>query len=719
MSLDDRLRVVAQDIEGLIVLDNCEHVLEAAARVVAELLAVASMEVAVLATSRAPLSLLGEVVHRLGTLPDAAAVALLEARARIGGAALGRDTTRALELCHRLDNLPLALELAAARLRHMPIDDVLAGLTDRFALLDDALRGLPDRHASLWTMVDWSRELLVSADRDLLQRLAVIPAPFTAEAAAMVAGAPQVRRGLAALVEQSLLSLEEGDDGQPRYRMLETVREYGDVRLDAAGERGAAMAGLVGWARAQAVELAARYTGPGQLAAFTRCAAEQDNLVAALRWSITQLEEPAAVDIAVALFHLWTVRGLHQEVVGWAHALVYVDDPVTRRGLAMLHGAATGRSLPNADRLVWTYLLFGLNGGVGGSTRLLALGRRALRGLLAQRAGEVSSREAALASALPVFTALDPAAGLDIATPLIAHPDPYVRGYGLLLRAAMRENSGLGPGSANDAEEGYRCFEAIGDHWGMGLAAQSIGEWYGARADKRTGEWLRRGERHMELVGAVQDAASIRVLMDVQRAFAGDEDAVLRLREVSVAGGNEMDAVQAQFGLAQFCWQRGEFDEALAYGEAVAGIVTGSAIPVPQVRIGFRVAVAILYLCVAESRPVDESAGRGEARAATLLSVARDEALSSHDMPVLGSWALGGAALAAHRGDVALARELWTLGVRLGANVVSLFQQGYGARLTAALGDEEGREPLLAFWREPPMASVIDRIRELMDPLLG
>src|SRR6185503_4840578 len=109
--------------------------------------------------------------------------------------------------------------------------DVLAGLADRFALLDDALRGLPDRHASLWAMVDWSRELLSPDHRDLLQRLAVIPAPFTAETAVAVAGreSNDVRRGLATLVEQSLLTLDEGDDGRPRYRMLETVREYGEV----------------------------------------------------------------------------------------------------------------------------------------------------------------------------------------------------------------------------------------------------------------------------------------------------------------------------------------------------------------------------------------------------------------------------------------------------------------------------------------------------------
>nr|BFE76958.1 hypothetical protein GCM10020092_102590 [Actinoplanes digitatis] len=275
----ERLRAVAPELDGLVVLDNCEHVLDAAADVVADLLAAAAPEVAVLATSRAPLGLAGEAVHRLTALPDHEALALLEARARSGGAVPTWDTGRALALCHRLDNLPLALELAAARLRCMPIDDVLAGLSDRFALLDDALRGLPERHASLWAMVDWSSRLLADGDRELLHRLAVIPAPFTADLAAAVAGVPDVRRGLAVLVEQSLLSIE-GDGGPPRYRMLETVREFGEARLDASGGRGPASDGLVGWARVEAVGLAGRFVGADQLGTFARCTAEQENLLA-------------------------------------------------------------------------------------------------------------------------------------------------------------------------------------------------------------------------------------------------------------------------------------------------------------------------------------------------------------------------------------------------------------------------------------------------------
>ncbi|HWJ86155.1 MAG TPA: BTAD domain-containing putative transcriptional regulator, partial [Cellulomonas sp.] len=228
----ERLRQAAQDLDGLLVLDNCEHLLDAAAAVVADLLDAASPDVVVLATSRAPLGLMGEAVHQLRILPDEDALRLLETRARAGRPDLAWDRERSLQLCHRLDNLPLALELAAARLRSMPVEDVLDGLSDRFALLDDALRGLPERHASLWAMVDWSRELLAPPERTLLARLAVVAGSFTAETAIAVADepAPAVRRGLSVLVEQSLLTMSDQDDGPARYRMLETVREYGEAR---------------------------------------------------------------------------------------------------------------------------------------------------------------------------------------------------------------------------------------------------------------------------------------------------------------------------------------------------------------------------------------------------------------------------------------------------------------------------------------------------------
>ncbi|MFF0316468.1 BTAD domain-containing putative transcriptional regulator [Micromonospora sp. NPDC005252] len=715
LSPEERLRALAPDLDGLVVLDNCEHVLDAVAGVVADLLAVTSPEVAVLATSRAPLGLAGEWVHRLTALPDSDALGLIESRARAGGAVPTWDTARALALCNRLDNLPLALELAAARLRHMPIDDVLAGLTDRFALLDDALRGLPERHASLWAMVDWSRELLAPDDRALLARVAVIPAPFTADLAAAVAQTSDVRRGLARLVEQSLLTLVEGD-GPPRYRMLETVREYGEARLDAAGDRGVAMAGLVGWARDEAVGLAGRLVGPGQVEALDRCAAEQDNLVAGLRWALEQDDEPAVVDVATALLHLWTVRGLHLEVLAWGRGLLNVDEPQRRRRSAILRGRASGRPLPHGDRLAWTCVLISVNSGISADLRPAVLARRALRTLLAERPAEVSPRLTAFAVALPGFDESDLERSLKSATEMIAHPDPYVQALGLIARAAVRENSGLPEASIDDAEQAYHRFEVAGDHWGMAMAAGAVGQFLLPGREGRSAEWLARSVRHMEMIGAQQDARSIRVRLDVQLALTGDADAERRLGETATPGqAEQMDVAQALLGLAHLAWQRKRYDEALAHADAVNRTLAGWTGPPPQPRVMVRASVAVLYLRVADARG---ASGTAAAQAATLLALARDDALNSKDLPVIGAWASGGAELAAYRDDIATTRELSALAKRLGTHMELFFPSGRSERLDAALGDEEQRESLVSAWRARPVAAAVTRIRELMEDLL-
>ncbi|MEU0548682.1 BTAD domain-containing putative transcriptional regulator [Micromonospora sp. NPDC005979] len=716
LSPEERMRAVAPDLDGLIVVDNCEHVLDAVATVVADLLAVTSPEVAVLATSRAPLGLAGERVHRLTALPDSDALGLVESRARAGGAVPTWDTARALELCNRLDNLPLALELAAARLRHMPIDDVLAGLADRFALLDDALRGLPERHASLWAMVDWSRELLAPDDRTLLERVAVIPAPFTADLAAAVAGTPDVRRGLATLVEQSLLTLVEAD-GPPRYRMLETVREYGEARLGASGDRDVAMAGLTGWARHEAVALAARLVGREQVVALDRCATEQDNLLAGLRWALSHDDEPAAVDVATALLHLWTVRGLHLEVLAWARSLLHVDEPRRRRRSAILGGRASGRPLPDGDRLAWTCLLIGVNAGISADFRPAVLARRALRTLLGERPAEVSPRLTALASALPGFDTSDVQESLKSAGELIAHPDPYVQGLGLFARAAVRENGGLPESSIEDAEQAYHRFEAAGDHWGMAMAAGAVGQFLLPGREERSAEWLTLSLRHMEMIGAQQDARSVRVRLDVHLALNGEEEAERRLAELVGSGqAEQVDVAQALLGLAQLAWRRERYDEALARADEVSRILVDWTGPPPQPRVMLRTAAAVLYLRVAHARR--DTGGAADARAASLLSAARDDALTSRDLPVIGAWASGGAELAASRGDVETARELFAIARRIGTHMEMFLPAGQGEQLIAALGDESRREQLLAAWRERPVAVAVARIRALMDDLL-
>jgi hypothetical protein len=249
------------------------------------------------------------------------------------------------------------------------------------------------------------------------------------------------------------------------------------------------------------------------------------------------------------------------------------------------------------------------------------------------------------------------------------------------------------------------------------MAAQGIGQWMrnGDRDD--ADEWLRRGERHLRLIGATEDARSIRVLLDVQLTLKGDPAATDRLRETAANAQLEpMDAGQAHLGLAQLAWQLEQYDVALAHARTVAQIAADASGAMAQVRIVFRVVAMIIEVRVAAVRP--DLAPHADARAVQLLVLAGDEAIPLLDSPVLGSWALAGAELAAYRGDVERARELWSLGVRLGANIRSLFNPDYGERLTAALGDEDGRAAIRAPWRDRSVMEVKNRVAELMEALV-
>ncbi|WP_041574224.1 BTAD domain-containing putative transcriptional regulator [Cellulomonas gilvus] len=729
-----RLRAATQELDGLVVLDNCEHVLDAAADVVAMLLSVAGPELAVLATSRAPLGLMGERVHRLGTLPDDDALALLRDRARAGRADLPWDDERALALCHRLDNLPLALELAAARLRAMPVQDVLDGLHDRFALLDDALRGLPERHASLWAMVDWSRALLDADDRDLLQRLSVVPAAFTAATAAAVAGRDEaaVRRGLAVLVDQSLLALDDDGVHPARYRMLETVREYGDARLQAAGDRAAAMRGLVAWAAAEAVDLAARLVGPGQLDALAACARDQETFVGALRWALAHDDEAAAVDLCAALFHWWTIRGLHVETVTWATRLLAADDPARRRTSALYAARRDGDdSAPHGDRLTAAAVHAAVNSGVTASNRLAALAGRVLRGVRGEQAAQVGDRMRAVSTALPAMTFSDPARAELAAAELARHGDPWVRGLGTFLGAAVRENAGDPASCVPDALAAYALFRQAGDHWGMGMTAQAVAQWSARLGGEDVMTWLERAIEHLELVGALLDARSLRLLLDVQHALTGQEDRLEALRELAAAPHLEpMDRAQALLGLGQVLLGRRERDEAAQHVLRAVDQLGDDEGGAPQSRTVLRVAAAVLLLHAAvpdgwpdEPGGVTGVAGMSpddvQARVVEIVTPTAADVARMRDMPVIGAYALGTAELAAFRGDAATAAELWSLGTRLGATIAwitssldpetSLTVRLTGPAATARVGD----------LRALPIQQVTARIETIVNDVLG
>jgi predicted ATPase/DNA-binding CsgD family transcriptional regulator len=314
-------RVLARQ-QVMLVLDNCEHVIGAAAGLCAELVA-ACDDLRILATSREGLRVAGEARYRLGPLAvpgpgDLADAAKIEAVALFAERACRADAHFALDnqtapqvarLVARLDGMPLAIELAAARAEALGVDGLLGRLEDRFALLDSGDRLAPPRQQSLAAAVEWSYRLLEENEQRVFRAVSVFPGSFTLEGAEAVAGTG-AGRAVLRLVECSLLvPPRTSADGQPRYVMLETLRAYGARLLTEAGEQDSAAAALAGWALRVAEEASAGLqTAAGEVAAARRLDAEDSTMRQVLAWAIA-CDAAAAVRLADALGGWWRLRG--------------------------------------------------------------------------------------------------------------------------------------------------------------------------------------------------------------------------------------------------------------------------------------------------------------------------------------------------------------------------------------------------------------------------
>ncbi len=341
------------DTDALIVLDNCEHLIDSAARFADELLD-ALPRLRVLATSRRPLELAGEHVFPVPPLSLASdagqpsdAVALLMVRARAAGATTplsDADRRVALDLCHALDGLPLAIELAATRMRTMAIPDLLDRLSSRFALLQNGPRNSVVRQRTLRAVVDWSYELCTPAQRDLWEALSVFSGSVDLAAVAAVAEVDDAALidTLDQLVAQSVV---ESDQDNGRFRMLETIRRYG---IDRAQEHGT-------WPRLvrlhldhvcrMAAELRHSWWGPGQAATLARLRTDRAELQSALAAAVAEdsgipLDVDAALDLFVNLRYHWAVGGFVREGRAWAERLLALPGaPADRRVPALLTAA--------------------------------------------------------------------------------------------------------------------------------------------------------------------------------------------------------------------------------------------------------------------------------------------------------------------------------------------------------------------------------------------
>jgi predicted ATPase/DNA-binding SARP family transcriptional activator len=303
---------------SLLVLDNCEHLIEAAAELTAFLVS-AAPDLRVLTTSRAPLAIAAERVYLLGELGTGDAAHLFRERAVAARPSVRLTEQAVASIVSRLDGLPLAIELAAARVRAMSVEEIDRRLEDRFALLRGGDRSAPDRHRALLTVIEWSWNLLDADEQRALRRLALFHDGFTLEAAETVLGASAFD-AVRGLVDQSLLGVREAPSGL-RYRMLETVREFGRIQLVRAGEGAGARAAQRSWAVGYASAHHAGITGAGQFAAIDALSAEETNLADELRGAIADGDGDSLVQLLAALGLFWMMRGEHLRLVVLAHAV--------------------------------------------------------------------------------------------------------------------------------------------------------------------------------------------------------------------------------------------------------------------------------------------------------------------------------------------------------------------------------------------------------------
>jgi predicted ATPase/DNA-binding SARP family transcriptional activator len=332
--------------EVLIVLDNCEHLIEACACLVEEVLR-AGPRVRVLATSREPLRCADEVAWRVPSLAEAERLFCERAAAaRPGFDAAAGAAGAVQEICRRLDGMPLAIELAAARAAALSADQIAARLGDSLDVLDAGRRTALTRQQTLRATIDWSHDLLTGEERVLFRRLAVFAGGFTLEAAEEVCADGAIARRrvvdlLARLVEKSLV-VAEGE----RFRLLDTVRQYAAERLEAA-ERDTVGLRHLDWCFALAEEHDPLSAGPRR--SLKVLESEHDNLRAGLAWALSR-DPQAALRLATRLWRFWLDRGFFAEGNRWLQTtLAAAPEQTPPRVEALLAGAGLSLRLGDPD----------------------------------------------------------------------------------------------------------------------------------------------------------------------------------------------------------------------------------------------------------------------------------------------------------------------------------------------------------------------------------
>jgi predicted ATPase len=549
----ERLVAALADERLLILLDNCEHLIDSCARLADRVLADCP-GVRVLATSREALGITGESLWpvpplafppedppeahrpyagsgRSSSLPralDYPAVRLFVERGTAvrPGFEPEADRPAVLAICRRLDGMPLAIELAAARLRTMTAAQIADRLDDRFRLLTGGSRTALPRHQTLRAVVDWSWDLLDDAERALLRRLSVFSGGATLDSIEDVCGG-DVLDALTGLVEKSLV----GVDGTGRYRVLETIRAYGAERLSAAGEakriRRAHAHHFLGLAETAEPELRTRQ----QLRWLDRLTAEYDNLHSALRWAIEVQDAALAVRYVAALGWYWFLRGMRGE-----------GQQLAREALAL-----PGTAPVHAHAMATLCLLIGNIDADPMMRDTDDLRRRisaALRSCaeLPPDALHPMIRIAPLGMKIFDGQVEEALAAMD---DLREARDPWLRAAMLTIRGHALINLGRVEGIEETLAAALDAFRALGERWGMSLTLTGLAEialWRGEPLSAKA--HIEEALRYSVDLGSPDDSSHLRVRLAHAYSALGNEVSARAELDAALRGAERRGASQ-------------------------------------------------------------------------------------------------------------------------------------------------------------------------------
>jgi predicted ATPase/DNA-binding CsgD family transcriptional regulator len=662
--------------KALVVLDNCEHLVESAAKVTAELLATAP-ELKVIATSREPLGVGGEVTWAVPQLSDGDGFELFSDRARRARPGLrfrDADADAIRSICRRLDGLPLAIELAAARSRAFAPTDIAAGLRNRLAVLPAGPRTAPSRQATLRASFEWSYELLSGVERALLRQLSVFAGGFDLQAALAVcpAAAEEV---LAALADRSLISLDDtGDESEPRYRMLETVREFAAERLVEAGETDLVRTRHRDHYLAVAETAEKMLLGPEQDRWRARLRDEQDNLRSAVAWSRDHGPPEDLARFVAALFSLWAMPGRITEFGMWVDAaMARVQDLSAGAAAQILNFecllAIISRSEPE---------------------RVPALADEALE--LARTAGD--KREMAMALGVHAIVA-GLAGGAQAMRPYIDEALPLARASGFTVGLILAEVAFLGfrlfqsdPDETRRlADEAVREAESTADRHNRMFAKAFAG-----MAALVNGRLVNAAEVFEAVVAEGRETIDSNYLHSLLglawvAVFRGNfdvaEDHIAEALAAAPKRGTDSVSIRSIAPMAGFIsgWMELARGDAAQATQSIAVVVAGARPPVSR------------YACVplvvlAEAQLALGALDDAQASLEEATELARSGALTW----VLGRAALVRAKLSARRGDAQEAESLAGDALSLGREAGDRLGLVDGLELLARLADEQERK---------------------------